>query len=298
MIRNKIWFVVLLLPTLAWGSAPGTTALAFLKIGVGARSAGMGDCGIALCEDATATYWNPAKLLGFRAQKVALGHNQWMQGVRYEQASWAASTGWIALGFAASGLYVTDLELREGATELPLETFSAYDLSFGASLAMRFGASLQTGLTYKRLYERIYVDHGTGWAWDVGAAYETPFSGLQVAGVIADIGPKFKLVQQGYKLPTTFKLGLGYEPQRTIWRGRGSAGLELVKAIDNDLKVNLGGEYWYREKIALRAGYKFRSDTETLTTGAGFRVGKIILDYAFVPNRLGSTHRAGLGYSW
>lgn len=296
---NKTWsFVLLLIPGLAWGSAPGTTALSFLKIGAGARSAAMGDCGTALSRDASATYWNPARLLGFRGQSIALGHNEWMQGVRYEQAAWGASTGGTALGLSLGGLYVGGLELREEATELPLETFSAYDFAFGASLAMKFGENLEAGFTYKRLYERIYVDHGTGWAWDLGMAYNTPFRDLRVAGVVANLGPKFKLVREGYKLPTTFKLGMGYEPEGRIWRGRGSAGMDLVKAVDSPLKAQLGGEYWYREKLALRAGYKFRSDTENLTTGVGFRVGKIILDYAFVPNRLGPTHRAGLGYSW
>jgi len=296
---NKTWlFALLLIPGLAWGSAPGTTALSFLKIGVGARSAAMGDCGVVLTQDASATYWNPARLVAFRGQNIVLGHNEWMQGVRYEQASWAASTGGVALGLAASGLYVTDLELRDGATELPLETFSAYDFAFGASLAMRFGKNLETGFTYKRLYERIYVDHGTGWAWDLGATYETPLKGLRAAGVIANLGPKFKLIQEGYRLPTTFKLGLGYEPQCAIWRGRGRAELDLVKAVDDNLKAQIGGEYWYRERLALRAGYKFRSDTEGLTTGAGFRLSRILLDYAFVPNRLGSTHRVNLGYCW
>lgn len=296
---RKTWlFLLLLIPGLAFCSAPGTTALSFLKIGVGAQIAAMGDCGTALASDASATYWNPARLLGFRGATVSLGHNEWIQGVRYEQASWAASTGRVALGLSASGLYTTDLELRDGATELPLETFSAYDFAFGASLALRFGEKVQTGFTYKRLYERIYVDHGSGWAWDFGTAYETPLKGLRIAGVISNLGPTFKLVSQGYRLPTTFKLGLGYEPERRLWGGKGTAGLDLVKAVDNNLKVQIGGEYWFRERLAIRAGYKFRSDTESLTTGAGFRLSRIFIDYAFVPNLLGATHRVSLGYSW
>lgn len=296
---KKAWLVFLaVIPGLAWGSAPGTTSLSFLKIGVGAQMAAMGDCGTALAHDATATYWNPARLLGFHGMDVSLGHNEWIQGVRYEQASWAASTGGVALGLSASGLYTSDLELRDGATEQPLETFTAYDFAFGASLAYRFGSNLETGVTYKRLYERIYIDHGSGWAWDLGAAYETPLKGLRAAGAITNLGPSFKLVSQGYRLPTTFKLGLGYEPERRLWGGKGTAGLDLVKAVDNSLKVQVGGEYWFREKLAIRAGYKFHSETEGLTTGAGFRLSRMLLDYAFVPNLLGATHRVSLGYTW
>ncbi|GAG58644.1 unnamed protein product, partial [marine sediment metagenome] len=57
-------------------------------------------------------------------------------------------------------------------------------------------------------------------------------------------------------------------------------------------------EYWVTNIMALRVGYRTGPADEGsgLTVGAGFRAGRILLDYAFVPyGDLGNTHRISLG---
>ena len=52
---------ILMLSTLLVGqSNVGTTAAAFLDIGIGARSLSMGGAFTAVANDVTALYWNPA----------------------------------------------------------------------------------------------------------------------------------------------------------------------------------------------------------------------------------------------
>ena len=75
---------------------------------------------------------------------------------------------------------------------------------------------------------------------------------------------------------------------------------------DNTESVSLGGEWAYRQAVALRAGYQnlFMEDSELgLTFGTGFRarVGdtKVRADYAWADHqRLEGTHRITVGVSY
>ncbi|MGE5411889.1 MAG: hypothetical protein ACM3MI_13085, partial [Clostridiales bacterium] len=50
-----------LFPTLG-GQRAGISAAQFLKIGIGGRASSMGDAFVAVANDASALYWNPAGL--------------------------------------------------------------------------------------------------------------------------------------------------------------------------------------------------------------------------------------------
>jgi hypothetical protein len=53
-----------LFPTLG-GQRVGISTAQFLKIGVGRRASAMGDAFVAISDDASALYWNPAGLVQF-----------------------------------------------------------------------------------------------------------------------------------------------------------------------------------------------------------------------------------------
>ena len=63
----------------------------FLAIGVGARALGMANVGVAMSNDATAAYWNPAGLCGLpHKREVALMHNElFAGGAQYDYAGFA-----------------------------------------------------------------------------------------------------------------------------------------------------------------------------------------------------------------
>ena len=54
----------------------GTSSLQFLKIGAGARATGMGETFIAVSNDITALYWNPAGLMQFEESGVHFSHTE------------------------------------------------------------------------------------------------------------------------------------------------------------------------------------------------------------------------------
>ena len=74
-IRNGLvlglFAAALLVPGLAWSQAKvGTTGYQFLEIGASSRAVGMGDAFVALVDDASAVYYNPAGLTGLDGPEV------------------------------------------------------------------------------------------------------------------------------------------------------------------------------------------------------------------------------------
>src|SRR5205823_560162 len=62
----------------------GTYDATFLKIGVGARAAGMGDAYTAIADDGTATFWNAAGVARVERTEISLNHNSWVGGLLEE----------------------------------------------------------------------------------------------------------------------------------------------------------------------------------------------------------------------
>ena len=91
MIRY-ILTLFLLLPALAFGQLlpdlggqrVGISTAQFLKIGVGARSIGMGESFVAVADDAEALYWNPAGLTLTNQTTAFFSHTSWLVDIELE----------------------------------------------------------------------------------------------------------------------------------------------------------------------------------------------------------------------
>ncbi len=92
-------------------------------------------------------------------------------------------------------------------------------------------------------------------------------------------------------LPFIMKGGLAFR------RGSLTLAMDIAKPMDNKMYFCAGAEWWIRDIIALRAGYKTNQDIRAgFTVGMGFKKDKIQFDYAYVPyGDLGSTHRVSFG---
>ena len=61
----------------------GMAGLTFLKIGVG-RCTGMGDAFVAVADDASAAYWNPAGLALVGGRQAVVNHIDWIADINHE----------------------------------------------------------------------------------------------------------------------------------------------------------------------------------------------------------------------
>jgi hypothetical protein len=277
----------------------GTTALSFLKIGAGARAAAMADAGIAVAADASACYWNPARLAAITTRhSLHFQHNQWIAQTSVDEIYYAYSLGKHRLGAAARMLSTGDIPLRDDLpTEEPVSYYQACDLFAGISYAYAPIPELALGLSYRKLYEKIYLNTGYGYNLQAGLDLKVKKLGLDLAATIDNLGPRFKLDKDLHKQPTTFKLGAGFSPARAFFNGRALLALDGVKAIDAGWQVRTGLEYLWRGQAAFRLGYKTGHASESISAGLGLKWRSYSFDYAFVPHDydLGTSHRFSLG---
>lgn len=295
MKHLALLFAVILFLPCAGRAQAGKSGLAFLKLGVGGRSLGMGEASAASTADPSAAFYNPAALAGVDHSQILLMHKEWTEGVASDYLAAASSLGSVRIGLSVNTASVNDIELRS-VPGPPIRTFSARNGAIGLSAAFNLSPELSVGLTGKFLYEKILVDEAAGAGFDAGALYATPWN-LRIGASIANLGSMNALAEESSKLPQIVRIGGAYDLLTD------TTNLALTVASDyvgltteQTSHLHAGAELRYRQVFAVRAGWQTGYDSRNFSAGAGIRYGMLMLDYAFAPYRddLGTTHTFSL----
>ncbi len=314
-------------------SKTGTTAAQFLKIPVGGRAIGMGGAYVALSNDATAMFWNPAGLAQLAGRgAVSFVHTPWLAEMNFNYAAAAIRVGTAAaLGVSFTSLSMDDMKVRtEFEPEGTGEYFSALDMALGLSFATRLTDRFSIGLTGKYVRQQIWHMTAATFAFDLGILYRTDYDWLTLGLSVSNFGPKmhytgkdvfvnydftpeewgdneniFADLQTDYwDLPLLFRFGLAAKVVNNK-RSRFTCTIEARHPNDNTESLSFGAEYGFRRRFFLRAGYQalFERDSEKgLTAGAGFVYFlspslPLFLDYAYADwGRLTNVHRFSLEF--
>lgn len=211
-----------------------TTGVPFLNIAPDARSASLGDQGVATSADAFSNHWNPAKYaftpnetgaaISYTPYLSKLVNDIFLADLTYyraisDRASWAVGLRYFSLGEIEIGETPADFinPLIERPNEFALDASYALKLSDNFSMAIQgsFLSSdlkLQTGTNESVAANTVAV--GISGFYE---SFEVPysnFSGIWRAGFnLSNIGPKLKYEDEGESdfLPTNLKLGGGFD---------------------------------------------------------------------------------------
>ena len=212
-------------PRTAWATPESRAAVLFLLIEPGARAVAMGESYVAIADDATASYFNPAALAGQSLRKLNFTHAKWLPGLAddlsYEFLAYSQPVeGWGNIGINAALLNLGE-QTRTGERGEVLGTFSSYDMALSAAYGADVGDNLKAGIGLKFIRSNL-ADQGAGiergkgvgssFAADLGLLWHITPS-LNFGAALRNLGPKIAYIDasQADPLPQHIVLGLAYE---------------------------------------------------------------------------------------
>jgi len=292
------------------GQRAGISTAQFLKIGVGGRAAALGESFIAISDDVSALYWNPAGLAQFKKNQVIFSHNIWVVDINHDFIGVVYHLdNDNSFGASLTALTMDDMPVTTEFSPFGTgEYFGFSDIAISLSYARRMTEQFSFGGSVKYIEETLDKLKMRGAMIDLGTYYRTGLGSTRFAVTVSNFGAELspdgevvlfgKRKQSGWQSfapPTIFRIGFAFEPYDSE-EHRITISIQLNHPNDNSENVALGAEYTWREMLFLRGGYKFNVDEQNYTFGLGLNVpisiAEFTLDYAFANfQRLGSAHR-------
>jgi long-subunit fatty acid transport protein len=292
------------------GQRAGISTAQFLKIGVGGRASAMGDAFVAIANDVSALYWNPAGLSQFTENEIMFSHNQWVVDVNHDFIGGVyhlddANT----FGVALTSLSMDEMKVTtEYAPFGTGEYFGFSDFAFAISYSRKMTEQFSFGGTVRYIEETLDVLKMRGLMIDLGTYYWTGLGSTRFAvavtnfgndlapdGEVVLIGNRTNSEWQSFSPPTMFRIGFALEPYEDD-EHKFTTSIQLNHPNDNSENVSWGVEYVWNKIFFARGGYKFNVEEQNYTFGAGVNVpisfANVSVDYAFANfSLLGSAHR-------
>jgi hypothetical protein len=330
MLRKILYLFIISLflsPSLSAQIVVGKYGGEFLALGVGGRSLGMGGASVAVSNDVTAGYWNPAGLARINYPQISLMHEEHFGDlVNYNYAAVAIpygedmSFGISVVRLSIDGIPDTRNALYDangdGILDInsdrldydKIKEFSNADWAFYLTFSKRYTEDFYWGANVKIIKRDIAEFSAYGIGFDIGGYY-TPMENLHLGAALQDITTTLVAWSTGRNelITPTAKIGAAYE--------LGLLGGTLMPAMDFDVRfenrkfasnfnigpvsfdMHAGLEFNYKGIFAVRGGY---NDVKQFTVGAGIKLPKLNIDYSFArfsesaDERLPDTHRISL----
>ena len=305
MIRYTNIAIVVFSFSLSYGQITGsvsnvaTTAASFLDIGIGARSLSMGGAFVAIADDPTALYWNPAGIVSIESPMAHFYHSPWIADVQFNHSAVvvpldrSSSFGFFITSVTMDEMQVRTVKSPQGTGEY----FSVSNVALAGSYARRLTDRFSFGVNMKFIQEKIWHMNAGGLAVDLGSLFITKNSGLRIGMSVSNFGGKISmdgydtevdydidetmygnndkidasLNSMDWPLPLVFRAGVSKDVvQSDIHKLTLAA--DAIHPNNNVEYINLGFEYILRNMISIRGGqafYGMDKSKQGLTFGVG-----------------------------
>ncbi|MEN3038050.1 MAG: UPF0164 family protein [Candidatus Kryptonium sp.] len=323
----KVLFPLFLFFSLAY-SDNSKYAGEFLRIPIGARALGMGGAFIAIANDGSSFYYNPAGVAISGSGILSFMYSSQFGGITSPLASFF-HLGFIQnvqnLGIAVNWvrLSVEDIPLTPDFTSVqtPVDrenlvksytggglfndiedafyfSFSRefrFNINFGWS-RYRVPVSMPIGMNFKLLNQKLGSERGTGFGLDIGVMFRFSMDDFLQSENIGDVSISLALKDLG-KTRIAWSTRREHFVESTIMFGL--AYTLPVNFISGKVTVAYGSQNSYLTDRLYGFEYSYRDllfvrfgkSAENLTLGAGVKIDFLAVDYAFLAHDLGAVHR-------
>ncbi len=333
-MKKQILIVVFLVAT-AFLFA-GRYAGDFMAIGSGVRPLGMGGAYSAIADNGVAIYWNPAGLSQIKKTEFSFMHAFLYKDLAtYDNLTFSQplpsevtiGLNWTRLTvedipyYAEEHLLGTTVDQRSSDPDLQLTgnpdgTFSSKDDLYQFAFSKNIHSDVNLGWLFFELpidinfggsikyIKRDLEDHlGSGMGFDLALMFKTDLAVLMdikglgyisAAANFKDVGGTTitwdTASDHEDEIMQSTKTGYAFTQPIPAWKSK------FILAMDVDYEYkdiyHYGLEWEYAETLALRGGYY----DENFSSGVSLKFWNFALDYAFVTNVLGDTHRVGIKF--
>ncbi|MBJ12996.1 MAG: hypothetical protein CMG62_07980 [Candidatus Marinimicrobia bacterium] len=180
----------------------GTTAANFLEIGVGSEANAMGEAYVAVANDVSSIYWNPAGLSSLKKSSALFMIQPWFVDIDMLFAGGAMvipKVGVIGLGLTHldyGEMEVTNLEYQDGTGEM----FRASDVAASFTFSRKIVSWFSFGSSLKYINSNIWHSSASAFAVDLGVLVNTSFfsftgnnkDGINIGMSISNYGTRMK----------------------------------------------------------------------------------------------------------
>lgn len=271
----------------------GRTAATLLTRTQSAVPAALGGAYSAVSGNLDGVAYNPAGAATARWPELQATYlhgfaNDSLGSFRYGQTF---TMGTVFLGGDYYDAGTIDLNLSDGtqgSRRAEQDSVGELGLALGRAFPLSIGGTIKA--YHLRLAEEASA---SGAAFDAGALWRTPLTGLNIGVAGTNMGSDVKFEEQGDPLPVTARAGLAYSLNLARFSKLRdypyvfTAIVDGVKEKDENSSVRAGldvtraltGVTDKAGSASLRFGYQSRP--QTVTAGIGFRLAGFGLDYAF-----------------
>ena len=272
----------------------------YLQYGAGARSLAIGGAYVALANEASGPYWNPAGLTQINEHEFLAMYAPFFDQTSYNFVSYVHPLGKMgSLAISDIFLYSEGYEEVDGDGNVLGTNQSIFTNVVIISYANRIQKQISLGASLKLLHERVMNYSGNGRGIDLGILYQ-PWDVLNIGLAVQNVlQPKVTLRDDPNVYNINFKAGLALK----TFSNRLTLTADINKLVDEKAYFCAGLEVspWEKpaspslKRVDLRAGF---NHFQSFTCGIGLKIRFLTVDYAFSSHDLGNLHKFALTFSW
>lgn len=230
-LRSFVLAAALSLVSVLAHAQVGITSVPFLQIEPDSRAAGMGNSGVAIADNASAVFWNPAGLGYQKGRQISITHAEWLPAFNADLFYDYLVGKYHVEELGTFGAHISYLNLGEQTRTddqgLEQGRFNSYEFAGGVSYGRALNENFSIGTGVRFIYSSLAegevggqrIDPGSSVGFDLSGLYRSPhFSVLDrdasiKAGLsLSNLGPGIKYTENADRdpLPTILRFGWAY----------------------------------------------------------------------------------------